>query len=171
MASDLSSGLALDESGLATYLQTHEAGSHAAEGVAKRLLGRGDLDDTAKSFLREFVVEIRVERAHLTSLLDRLEQDQSLLRRGFRAAATAAEVVGRVTATPAPRPFSDLEALAIGVWGKRLLWGALKELSDVDDRIAELPLDDLTEQAEHQEVELLRLRSGVIVPSLTAQRS
>jgi hypothetical protein len=167
---NVSSDVVLDESGLATYLQAHEAGSHAAEGVAKRLLGRDDVDADAKAFVREFIVEIRVERAHLTSLLERLETDQSLIRRGLRAAAGVADVIGRVAAAPAPRPFSDLEMLAIGVWGKRLLWGALKELSDVDDRIAELPLDQLTDQAERQEVELLRLRSDVVAPSLTNQR-
>jgi hypothetical protein len=167
---NVSSDVALDESGLATYLQAHEAGSHAAEGVAKRLLGRDDVDADAKAFVREFIVEIRVERAHLTSLLERLETDQSLIRRGLRAAAGVADAIGRVAAAPAPRPFSDLEMLAIGVWGKRLLWGALKELSDVDDRIAELPLDQLTDQAERQEVELLRLRSDVVAPSLTNQR-
>jgi hypothetical protein len=170
MASDLSSDVALDESGFATYLQAHETGSHAGEGVAKRLLARDDLDADAKAFLREFIVEVRVERAHLTSLLERLETDQSLVRRGLRAAANVADVIGRVAAAPAPRPFSDLEMLALGVWGKRLLWGALKELADVDDRIAELPLDELTDQAERQEVELLRLRSDVIAPSLTDQR-
>jgi len=76
-------------------------------------------------------------------------------------------VAARIAAVPSPRPFSDLEALAIGVWGKRLLWGALIELSDVDDRIAELPLHDLTEQAERQEVQLFRLRSDSVVSSLT----
>jgi len=161
----------LDESGLATYLQAHEAGSHAAEGAAKRLLGRDDLDDAAQVFLREFIVEIRVERAHLTSLLERLERDESLIRRGFQVAATVADIVGRVAALPSPRPFTDLEALAIGVWGKRLLWGTLTELSDIDDRIAELPLRELTDQAEHQEVALLRVRSDAIVPSLTVTPS
>ncbi|HJX07830.1 MAG TPA: hypothetical protein VJ736_07150 [Actinomycetota bacterium] len=171
MNPDLSSNVVLDESGLATYLHAHEAGSHAGEGVAKRLLGRDDLDAAAKAFLREFVVQIRVERAHVTSLLERLESDQSLVRRAFQAAATVADMVGRVAALPAPRPFSDLEALAIGVWGKRLLWGALIELSDVDERIAKLPLAELTDQAERQEIELLRIRSDAIVPSLTAKRS
>jgi hypothetical protein len=82
-----------------------------------------------------------------------------------------AEMASRVAATASPRPFSDLEALAIGVWGKRLLWGALIELSVIDERIAELPLDSLTEQAERQEVELLRLRSDAVLRSLTSRPS
>src|SRR5512133_675320 len=162
---------AVDEAGLATYLQAHEAGSHAAEGVAKQLLGRDDVDADAKAFLRSLIVEIRVERAHLTSLLERLQRDESLVHRGCRAAATLADVATRIAAVASPRPFADFEALAIGVWGKRLLWGALIELSVVDERIAELPLDALTEQAERQEVELLRWRSDTVVSSLTSRRS
>src|SRR5207244_2852405 len=81
----------------------------------------------------------------------RLERDESLIRRGFQVAATVADIVGRVAALPSPRPFTDLEALAIGVWGKRLLWGPLTQLSDIDDRIAELPLRQLSAPAGHQE--------------------
>jgi hypothetical protein len=84
-----------------------------------------------------------------------------------RAAGAAAEMAGRVGTVGSPKPFTDLEALAIGVWGKRLLWGALIELSEVDERIASLPLSDLSDQAERQEVELLRLRSESIRSSLT----
>lgn len=171
MASEPSSALGLDESGLAMYLQAHETGSHAGEGMAKRLLGRDDLDGDAKAFLRTFIVEIRVERAHIVSLLDRIGRDQSLAHRALRGAAIAAEMAGRAGTVGSPKPFTDLEALAIGVWGKRLLWGALIELSEVDERIASLPLSDLSDRAERQEVELLRLRSEAIGPSLTDRPS
>lgn len=171
MAADLSSDLALDESALAMYLQAHETGSHAGEGMAKRLLGRDDLDGDAKAFLRTFIVEVRVERAHVVSLLDRIGRDESLMHRAVRAAGVAAEMAGRVGTVGSPKPFTDLEALAIGVWGKRLLWGALIELADVDERIASLPLSDLSDQAERQEVELLRLRSESIGSSLTDRPS
>lgn len=160
---------ALDEPALATYLQAHEAGSRAAEGMAKQLIERNDVEGDARAFLRTFIVEIRVERAHLTSLLERLARDESLMHRGFQAAAMVADMAGRVAAMASPKPFSELEALAVGVWGKRLLWGALIELSVIDERIAELPLDALTEQAERQEVELLRLRSDAVLGSLTSR--
>ena len=162
---------ALDETALATYLRAHEAGSRAAEGMAKRLVGGNDLDSAAKAVLRTFIVEIRVERAHLTSLLEQLERDESLMHRGFQAAAMVADMAGKVAAMASPKPFSELEALAVGVWGKRLLWGALRELAVIDERIAELPLDALTEQAERQEVELLRLRSDAVLGSLTSRPS
>jgi hypothetical protein len=162
---------ALDESGLATYLQAHEAGSRAAEGMAKQLLGRDDVGGDARAFLRTFIVEIRVERAHVSSLLERLNRDESLIHRGFQAAAMVADMAGRLAAMSSPKPVSQLEALAVGVWGKRLLWGALIELAVIDERIAELPLDALTEQAERQEVELLRLRSDAVLSSLTTRPS
>jgi hypothetical protein len=161
----------LDETALATYLQAHEAGSRAAEGMAKRLVDANDLDTAAKAVLRTFIVEIRVERAHLTSLLERLDRDESLMHRGFQAAAMVADMAGKVAAMASPKPLSELEALAVGVWGKRLLWGALRELAAIDERIAELPLDALTEQAERQEVEMLRLRSDTVLRSLTSRPS
>ncbi len=169
MTTDISFDLAFDERGLATYLQAHETGSLAAEGVAKGLLARDDVERMTKVFLRTFIVEIRVERAHVTSLLERLERDQSLMQRGFRAAAGFADMAGRFVSAPLPSPLSELEALAVGVWGKRLLWGALNELSVIDERIEELPLGVLTEQAERQEVELLRIRSEAVLSSLTAR--
>ena len=170
VSTDVAFGVAsLDDSGLATYLEAHEAGSRAAEGMAKRLLGGNDLESTAKAVLRTFVVEIRIERAHLTSLLERLDRDESLMHRGFQAASLVADMAGKVVAMASPKPFSELEALAVGVWGKRLMWGALKELAVIDERIADLPLDALTEQAERQEVELLRLRSEAVLSSLAAR--
>lgn len=172
MSSEITFDLAaLDESSLATYLQAHEAGSRAAEGTAKQLLARDDVDADARATLRTFIVEIRIERAHLTSLLERLDRDESLMHRGFQAAAVVADLAGKLAAMSSPKPFSQLEALAVGVWGKRLLWGALIELSVIDERIAELPLDALTEQAERQEVELLRLRSDAVLSSLTSRPS
>jgi hypothetical protein len=171
MGSDLSPSVTLDEPALAMYLQAHETGSHAGEGMAKRLLGRDDLDGDAKAFLRTFIVEVRVERAHIVSLLDRIGRDQSLAHRALRAAAVGAEMAGRIGTVGSPKPFTDLEALAIGVWGKRLLWGALIELSEADERVASLPLSDLSDQAERQEVELLRLRSESIRSSLTDRPS
>lgn len=170
VSSDIAFGVAaLDDSGLATYLEAHEAGSRAAEGMAKRLVGGNAVESAAKAVLRTFIVEIRIERAHLTSLLERLERDESFMHRGFQAASLVADMAGKVAAMATPKPFSELEALAVGVWGKRLMWGALNELSVIDERIADLPLDALTEQAERQEVELLRLRSEAVLSSLTAR--
>jgi hypothetical protein len=66
----------------------------------------------------------------------------------------------------APTLLEDLEVLAIGVWGKRLLWGTLARATTHDPRLAVLDADRLACQAEAEERELLRLRSDEIERAL-----
>jgi hypothetical protein len=155
----------VEQGPLATYLHGHIAGSRSAEALAQRLIDAGDVPD-AEAFLSGFIDDIRRERSYVDSLLDRMSADQGILRRGVDAAAELASRAMGPASAASPGTFADLEALAIGVWGKRLLWGTLSRLADVDKRLGELPLDDLIADAERQEVELLRLRQEVIVPSL-----
>jgi hypothetical protein len=65
---------------------------------------------------------------------------------------------------PAPMLVEDLEALAVGIWGKRLLWGAIARRAGVDPRLADVPVERLAESAEQQEIEVLRLRDDAIAP-------
>jgi hypothetical protein len=159
----------LDEGSLAAYLRNHIAGSESAEGLAQRLLKGDEHDEDVKRFLEGFIDEIREERGYVESIMEGLDRDRSLIRRGLDAATELAGMAGELVATVSPGPFADLEALAVGVWGKRLLWGTLLKLAEVDERFQRLPLADLSDQAERQEVELLRLRDDSIVPSLSAE--
>ena len=68
-------------------------------------------------------------------------------------------------------PAADLEALAIGVWGKRLLWGALAMLAEVDDRLARLPFPSLAERATDHERQILAFRRELLVPTLLPGRA
>jgi hypothetical protein len=154
-----------DES-VATYLHGHLAGSQSAEGLAHRMLD-ADTDDDGKAFLGRFIDEIREERTHIESVLGAVEGEEGLVRRGLDAATELVGMAGALASRTSPGRFADYEALAIGVWGKRLLWSALLKLAEVDERFAGLPLAPLSDQAERQEKELLRLRSASILPSLT----
>ncbi len=158
----------LDEASLAAYLQSHRTGSESAEGLARRLLEGDEHDEDVRSFLTGFIGEIREERGYVESIMERLDRDRSLIRRGLDAATELAGMAGELATTVSPGLFADLEALAVGVWGKRLLWGTLLKLAEVDERFRSLPLADLSDQAERQEGELLRLRNDAIVPSLSA---
>jgi hypothetical protein len=100
--------------------------------------------------------------------MESLDRDRSLIRRGLDVATDLAGMAGELAATASPGPFADLEMLAVGVWGKRLLWGTLLKLAEVDERFRSLPLADLSDSADRQEIELLRLRNDAIVPSLSA---
>ena len=53
---------------------------------------------------------------------------------------------------PVPSLLEDLESLAVGVWGKRLLWGALARRAMEDSRLADIEVEVLVEQAEAQEL-------------------
>ena len=99
----------------------------------------------------------------LRTALDILGEGESVLTRSVGAMG------GMLTwlrdAAPvgsAPTLLEDLEALAIGVWGKRLLWGTLARVAAYDPRLAVLDADRLAAQAETEEREILRLRSAEI---------
>jgi hypothetical protein len=62
-----------------------------------------------------------------------------------------------------PTLAEELEVLAMGVWGKRLLWGALARVAESDPRFEDLDLEALTARAEDHERELLRLREDALV--------
>ena len=159
--------VSLDEASLAAYLQSHLTGSESAEGLAQRMLDGDENDEDVKRFLKGFIGEIREERGYVESIMERLDRDRSLIRRGLDVATDLAGMAGELAATVSPGPFADLEMLAVGVWGKRLLWGALLKIAEVDERFRSLPLADLSDSADRQELALLRLRNDAIVPSLS----
>jgi hypothetical protein len=155
----------VEQGSLANYLHGHISGSRGAEALAQRLIDAGDAPG-AVAFLSSFIDDIRRERSFVEMLLERMSPDPGILRRGVDAATGLASKAMGVASVASPGVFADLEALAIGVWGKRLLWGTLVRLSEVNSHFGELPLDALIGDAERQEVELLRLRQDAILPSL-----
>jgi hypothetical protein len=158
----------IEEGPLRTYLQGHAAGSVAGEGIATRL--RDTTEDAAtKDFLSGFIEDVREERRILEELLEQVD-DAGLMRRGLDVAADVAAKAGRLAEPASPGSFADLEALAVGVWGKRLLWGTLRSLAEVDDTFRSIPVDELSDRAERQEIELLRLRQDAIIPTLASRR-
>jgi hypothetical protein len=155
-------GRFMDEKGFAGYLNDHLAGSEVALKVADRLLGE-HADDAIGAFMRRFRNELEQERAAIRTALDLLDQDESMLARsvgivgGLLTWVRDAAPIGN-----APPLLEELEALAIGVWGKRLLWGTVARATAYDARFEALDADRLALQAEDQERELLRLRGEEI---------
>ncbi|MEP6759360.1 MAG: hypothetical protein ABJB55_09210 [Actinomycetota bacterium] len=155
----------MDTEALGSYLNDHLAGSEVGLRTAERLAA--ELEDGGDGFLSHLCEEIRDEQALLRTTLDRLELDESLLK---RSAGVAGGVLGWVRdAVPigdTPTTLEDLEALAVGVWGKRLLWGTLARVAAHDERFADLDVDGLAARAEDQERALLGLRADQIEQSL-----
>lgn len=161
------------EDALGIYLREHIAASHAAEDLSGRLID-GSEDPQVDEFLRRFVEEIQEERAHVAGLLESIEDDRGVVRKGIDVATGIAGKAERLVNLAPPGQVAELEALAIGIWGKRLLWGTVKKLAEIDERFSAVPTDALIDRAEQQEREMLRLRQEAIIPSFassTAQPS
>ena len=149
----------IDDRRFIAYLEDHLAGSEAGIDVARRLRRRHAGGPVGIA---------------MVELLEDLTADQQALRDAIRhldtrptpsAVTRIAGLMGSVVTwtrrmlhAPVPSLLEDLETLAVGVWGKRLLWGALARKAMVDPRLAELPIEHLVASAEAQERELLRLR-------------
>jgi hypothetical protein len=82
--------------------------------------------------------------------------------------AAAAERVGRlklngrlVRYSPLSR-FAELDFLAMGIDGKKLLWANLRDLAGLGERLPDVDFDRLIERAEQQraEIEPFRSRAG-----------
>lgn len=120
---------------LATYLNDHLAGSVAALELLERLEA-----DHAGTELQRFFSTLRADiaddQAALKGLMDRLGITASPVR---RAAAWVAEKAVRVKlgldGAGDLRMLEATEAVAVGIEGKRSLWAALAEASEV---VAEL---------------------------------
>lgn len=84
------------------------------------------------------------------------------------ALAVGAERLGRLklngrlgTYSPLSR-FVELDVLAMGIEGKKILWATLRDLAGLASRLPDVDFDDLIERAERQRADLepFRARSG-----------
>lgn len=113
---------------LVTYLRDHLSGSDVAINVVRRLASSDEGRQDGHMF-RRLSEEFELERQVVRSLLTRLGASA---RSPKRAAGYASGLLVSLTAGGAPGELSrlrTLEALAIGIQGKRCLWRALQELS------------------------------------------
>jgi hypothetical protein len=154
-----------DDAALATYLRRHLAGSEAALGMTEALLD-GDTEPEVTAFLERFVDAIADDREFAMTALARLEEGPGLVERGLDVASNVAMKVKDVLPTDGPTELEGLEALAVGVWGKRLLWGTLMTVAEFDERFRDLPFQELSRKAEDQERELIRLRQRAITATV-----
>lgn len=91
--------------------------------------------------------------------------------------AVGAERLGRLklngrlgTYSPLSR-FVELDFLAMGIEGKKLLWATLRDLAGLASRLPEVDFDDLIERAERQRAELEPFRARAGTEALAAPAS
>lgn len=147
----------MDDARLRTYLNDHLAGASAAVWTLVRLAADhsgGELGQPLAN-LRD---QVAMDRDTLRDVVGELPGRESPWKRALGAVVAVAAWGRNLMPGSRPTPAEELEALAIGVWGKRLLWGTMTRVAERDPRFAELEVEELTERAEEQEKELLRLR-------------
>ena len=145
---------------LGTYLNDHLAGST----VAVELVGRARAQNEGTPlgrFLSDLAGEIEEDRETLERVMERLGVGRDRLK---LALGWAGEKVGRLKLnnrlfgySPLSRVI-ELEALSLGVEGKRCLWQALRATNE--PRLAEFDFDALIERAVAQRSGLEEQRVG-----------
>jgi hypothetical protein len=155
---------------LGIYLNDHLAGSTTAIELLKRAISQYEGTDLGR-FFAEIGSEIAQDRDTLKAIMadNGIEPDRIKL-----AAAWAAEKAARLKFNGALirrsplTPFVELETLAVGINGKRLLWLALK--AQPAEAASEARLDELIARAEQQLAAVERHRIEARRRALSAAR-
>jgi hypothetical protein len=138
------------ESLLATYLNDHLTGATVGVELARRARDQNEGTPLGR-YLAQLAEEIEEDRETLKAVMERLDVGHDRLK---LAAGWLGEKAGRLK--PNNRLFGysplsrliELEALGLGVEGKRSLWQALRDLQE--PRLAEFDFEALIERAAAQ---------------------
>ena len=132
-----------------------------ALGVAGRELARRAQRENAATelgtFLQRLAVEVTEDVDTLERIMERLGVPLSPVKRPL---ALVAERVGRLKPNGRLRGYSplsrflELESLALGLDGKKLLWSNLRDLAGVGGRLGDVEFDALIERAQKQRDDL-----------------
>jgi hypothetical protein len=156
------------ERALCVYLNDHLAGSEAALELLARLAETAG-EDAARAAFTSLRAEIESDQKQLEALLARVGGGPSTVKRalGWLAEKVARLKLGSAASGASFALFESLEALALGIEGKRSLWRALGSLVDVEPALAELDLAGLMRRADEQHGEVERWRLAVAQAALT----
>ncbi|HEU0127960.1 MAG TPA: hypothetical protein VFQ48_05065 [Pseudonocardiaceae bacterium] len=151
-----------------------------ASGVVWREVARRSQRNNSGMELGEVLARVAA------GIAEDVETFQEIMRRlGIRrnpvkiGLVVGAERLGRLklngrlrTYSPLSR-FAELEFLAMGIEGKKLLWATLRDLAGLGSRLPDVDFGELIERAERQRAELepFRVRAGIEAFSVPASRS
>jgi len=137
---------------LGIYLKDHYAGGVGALDLVAHLIKEHG-DDPLRTFFCRLREEIQADHDQLRSLMSKLGHEESSLR---NAGARMAEKFGRVKIGFAAsnnsklRLLESLEALLLGITGKKFLWRALAALQSACAILKEMDLARLEARAKDQ---------------------
>lgn len=146
---------------LASYLNDHLAGAVAALDLLARLEA-AQAGTAMAGALAELRADIAADRQKLEALMARLNIDESRSRKAMAwLAERATHLKLRLddSSDGALGRLEALDALAIGIEGKRALWHALAAAASAEPELGDVDYAQLTERADEQRrrVEELRL--------------
>ena len=140
-----------------------------ALGVAGRELARRAQRENAATELGAFLQRLAIEVGEDVDALERIMERLGVpLSRVKRPLALVAERVGRLKPNGRVRGYSplsrflELESLALGLDGKKMLWSNLRDLAGVSGQLDDVDFEALIERAQRQrdELEPYRIEAG-----------
>ena len=152
---------------LIAYLRDHLSGSDTAIQVVQRLASTHHSTEHWPLF-RRLSTELEEERSVVRSLLTRLGASGRSMK---RVASYLSGAVLSVTAGGEPGDLSllrTLEALAVGVQGKRCLWRALQNLPTMPPPAEAMSFVDLEAMAVRQWEAIEECRRGLVARTFSA---
>ena len=149
---------------LTRYLNDHLAGSSTALLLIQELADNHDADGARDSFLH-LKEAVEADRSRLEDLFQRIGQDPSAVIQmagSIAAKFTSIKLMWEQIEPGKLGLFEALELLALGVEGKRLLWGALREIAAWFPEWEGIDFDELDQRAIQQrsDIEFWRMRAA-----------
>jgi hypothetical protein len=158
---------------IATYLNDHLAGSVAAVELMENL-ETVYAGNPIAGFIAELRADVEADREELESLMSRLQISESRTR---KASAWLTEKFTELklrlddSARGDLRLFESLEALSLGIEGKRSLWIALAAAAQVSSQLQIVDYQRLKQRAEDQRDRVEKKRVEVAKTALKLEHS
>ena len=152
------------------YLNDHLAGAMLGSDLAGQIRDR-NAGTALGEVMGGLASQIEEDRETLLDLMGRMGTPKNPVKQatGWMAEkASRVKFSGRLSGEPDHGVFMALEALALGVEGKRSLWVALREVAGEYPPLASTNLDELINRAEAQHAELERERLSAARRALEA---
>ncbi len=149
---------------LRIYMNDQLALGIAWREVAKRAQGENEGTPLGEA-LRRVATGISEDVETFEAIMDRLGLGRDRVK---TAAAAVAERLGRLKLNGQVRGYSplsrfaELDFLAMGIEGKKILWANLRDFGELSRRLPDVDFDDLIRRAQTQrdELEPFRARAG-----------
>ena len=154
----------MDDRFLRIYMNDQLAAGVVWREVARRSQRNNEGTDVGEALAR-VAAAIADDVATFEQIMKRLGLPRNPIKRRL---AVAAERVGRLKLNGSVRSYSplsrfvELEFLAMGIEGKKLLWATLRDLAGLSARLPHVDFDGLIERAQGQrdELEPFRVAAG-----------